>query len=72
MRARLALAALIAIMATPAAAEVTASSPDGFSIRIERRTDAPAADAFALFAAPERWWSPLHKNSNPKKQKKCR
>jgi hypothetical protein len=60
MRGGLALAAVIAALATPAAAEVTASSPDGFSIRIERRTDAPAADAFALFAAPERWWSPLH------------
>lgn len=44
----------------PAAAEVTSSDENGFSIRVEASTTASPEAMFALFSTPARWWSPLH------------
>ncbi len=48
------------LLATPAAAEVTSSDENGFSIRVEASTAARPEAVFSLFADPARWWSPTH------------
>ncbi len=60
MRGRTGLALLALALASPAAADVTSSDSDGFVVRIERTTPATTAEAFAMFATPARWWSPIH------------
>lgn len=58
MRTIFLAAALVA--STPAAAEVVSSDENGFSIRVEASTAAAPEAVFALFATPQRWWSPTH------------
>lgn len=60
MRMRMLLAGLSLAASVPAGAEILHSDVDGFTIRVERTTPAAPAAAFAMFAAPARWWSDVH------------
>lgn len=55
-----AVALMLAMFTVPAAAEVVSSDEYGFSIRIERSTNAAPDAAFALLANPARWWADTH------------
>lgn len=46
--------------AGPAAAEVTASSPQGFQSRTAAHVGATPAKVWAALLQPPRWWSPAH------------
>lgn len=57
------LAALILASATPAAAGVTASAPDGFVSRNEAVVPLAPAQVWAALVQWDRWWSPDHSYS---------
>lgn len=57
---RLLFAALLSAAASPAAAEVTARSTDGFSLSYERRIAAPPEAVLTAVANPAAWWSDAH------------
>lgn len=57
---RLLLAAVLAVMATPAAAEVTNRSDNGFSLSYERAVTAPDEAILAAIGRPAAWWSDAH------------
>jgi hypothetical protein len=54
------LATLLAIAATPAAAEVVSSSPNGFEVRETVQLVVPPNVAFESFANVADWWDPGH------------
>jgi uncharacterized protein YndB with AHSA1/START domain len=55
-----ALAALVLLSATPAAAEVTGSGPLGFVSRHEVVVEASPKEVWLALIAPARWWTPDH------------
>ena len=57
---RLLLAAVLAVIATPAAAEVTNRSDNGFSLSYERAVTAPDEAILAAIGRPAAWWSDAH------------
>ncbi len=54
------LAVLLALLATPASAEVVAANDAGFVIKLSAEAQAPKADAWKVLTAPARWWSGSH------------
>lgn len=54
------LAVLLALLATPASAEVVAANDAGFVIKLSAEAQAPKADAWKVLTAPARWWSGTH------------
>lgn len=58
---RLILATLL--LGTPAAAEVTASTPEGFTSRSEAVIAKPPADVWATLVNWGQWWDPAHSYS---------
>ena len=57
----LTLAALaFSLLATPAAAELKQTSPDGALIEHQFQIDATPGQAWELLFQPERWWPPDH------------
>lgn len=57
------LAALLFATATPAAAGLTASAPDGFVSRSEAVVALAPAQVWAALVQWDRWWSPEHSYS---------
>lgn len=57
---RLLLAAALAVMATPAAAEVSNRSDNGFSLNYERAVTASDEAILAAVGRPAAWWSDAH------------
>jgi hypothetical protein len=56
-----ALWGLLAVAATPVGwAEVTASGPSGFSLKVETTIAGTPADAYSHFMQIGRWWDPAH------------
>jgi uncharacterized protein YndB with AHSA1/START domain len=51
---------LLAAIAPPGHAEVAASGPSGFSLKIELPIAAPPDEAFRSFIQLGRWWNPAH------------
>src|SRR3954452_9522280 len=54
---------IVVLSATPAAAEVVSSSPNGFEVRETINLVVPANIAFQSFAGLRRWWDPEHTHS---------
>lgn len=48
------------LLATPAAAEVAASSDAGFEIKLSADTGVSKAEAWKMLVAPAQWWSGAH------------
>lgn len=61
------LAAIVAVVAVPAQAEVVASSGNGFHIRHEVPLAAADADAWATFGRIGEWWAGSHTYSGDSK-----
>lgn len=60
MKLAFVLAPVVLAAAAPAAADVTSSDSDGFTVRVEATTTASPQAVFALFSDPARWWSDVH------------
>ena len=60
MRRTLTVAAVLALTATPAAAEVIASSETGFVVRETAEVPADPAQTWQALIAPQKWWSKVH------------
>lgn len=56
-------AATLGLAATPASAEVIARTADSFTLRFERRTEAPPAVIATLMGRPYAWWDGAHSYS---------
>lgn len=54
------LAAIALLVASPAAAEVVTTSPNGFEVRETVTLVVPADVAFAAFSDIAKWWDPEH------------
>lgn len=56
----LGLAAVVALSAAPAQADVISIGPQGFELRSVAHIAAPADKVYAAFAALPQWWDPEH------------
>ncbi len=57
---RMAITAMMAALASPAAAEVAASAPASFVVEHGATIDAPIAAVWDVLRNPQRWWDPEH------------
>jgi uncharacterized protein YndB with AHSA1/START domain len=54
------LAAMLALLAVPAHAEVVSATPQGFEVKAQATVAAPPEAVWAMLGRIDRWWSPGH------------